>query len=270
MLEIIGVLLLLAYTWFTCLQWLQIRYTNNLTAHALDGNDKALSQTTTKMQGQIDATKNLYKEAQKQTGQAAILAANAGTQAAEAKVSADAATSAANTAKDTLHISERAYVAFAAPINEFQNGRIMIPIENTGHVPSGLVQVVQHEVTFKMSPETAQHVPQSDFIESHWVATTLASVPPVSSGTSVYDTIVTLPKLVQSDLNTGMQGFVVVLVMTYNDGFPGTPTQTWKFCENSSFLYETKRLDTGVCDPDVLLKTVIVSDHYPDPDYQAK
>jgi hypothetical protein len=146
----------------------------------------------------------------------------------------------------------------------------MIPIENTGHVPSGLVQVVQHEVTFKMSPETAQHVPQSDFIESHWVATTLASVPPVSSGTSVYDTIVTLPKLVQSDLNTGMQGFVVVLVMTYNDGFPGTPTQTWKFCENSSFLYETKRLDTGVCDPDVLLKTVIVSDHYPDPDYQAK
>src|ERR1035437_4348626 len=73
-LEIIGVLLLLAYTWFTCLQWLQIRYTNNLTARALDGNDKALSQTTAKMQGQINATNNLYGEAQKQTAQSTLLA----------------------------------------------------------------------------------------------------------------------------------------------------------------------------------------------------
>jgi hypothetical protein len=57
-LEIFGVVLLTAYTVFSCLQWLQIRYTNTLTARALDGSATTLRETLGKMQLQVDATNN--------------------------------------------------------------------------------------------------------------------------------------------------------------------------------------------------------------------
>lgn len=55
-LEILGLAVLIIYTVFSCLQWLQIRWTNRLTREALDGNNTSLAKTLEKMQGQIDAT----------------------------------------------------------------------------------------------------------------------------------------------------------------------------------------------------------------------
>jgi hypothetical protein len=52
--ELVGLAAIITYTVFSILQWAQIRYTNRLTARALDSSDKALSETLTKMQGQID------------------------------------------------------------------------------------------------------------------------------------------------------------------------------------------------------------------------
>jgi hypothetical protein len=73
-LEISGFVVLAAYTFFSCMQWLQIRDTNRLTREALDDNSKSLTQTLDKMQAQINVTNGLYAEAQKQTTQAMRLA----------------------------------------------------------------------------------------------------------------------------------------------------------------------------------------------------
>jgi hypothetical protein len=97
-LEIAGVLILIVYTVFTAMQWHQIRRTNDLTAQALKDSGDSLGKTLDKMQLQVNATNSLYGEAQKQTAQAAVLAHNSSIQAAQAKVSADAAKSAADTA----------------------------------------------------------------------------------------------------------------------------------------------------------------------------
>lgn len=59
-LEIFGLVVLVAYTVFSCLQWMQIRWTNRLTREALSHSEETLGQTTDKMQGQIDATNRLY------------------------------------------------------------------------------------------------------------------------------------------------------------------------------------------------------------------
>ena len=62
-LESLGLAVLCAYTWFACLQWLQIRYTNKLTARALEDNGISLSQTLGKMQGEVDAMNRLVDKA---------------------------------------------------------------------------------------------------------------------------------------------------------------------------------------------------------------
>ena len=62
-LEVIGLCVLIAYTVFSCLQWLQIRWTNRLTREALDGNAQSLYQTLNKMQGEIDEIKRLADNA---------------------------------------------------------------------------------------------------------------------------------------------------------------------------------------------------------------
>lgn len=68
--EALGLTALVVYTVFSILQWAQIRYTNQLTARALDGSDKSLTQTLAKMQGQTDATNKLATQAKTQADQA--------------------------------------------------------------------------------------------------------------------------------------------------------------------------------------------------------
>jgi hypothetical protein len=89
--EAVGLTVLIAYTIFSCLQWLQLRWTNRLTREALDSSNISLQQTLAKMQGQIDATTELYREAQKQTKTFGVLAANSVKQSEAAKRSADTA-----------------------------------------------------------------------------------------------------------------------------------------------------------------------------------
>ena len=89
--EITGLAVLIVYTVFSCLQWLQIRWTNRLTREALDSNTTSLQQTLDKMQGQTEATNRLYVEAQKQSAQELRLADSSAKQAIAASRSADSA-----------------------------------------------------------------------------------------------------------------------------------------------------------------------------------
>jgi hypothetical protein len=72
-LEITGLLVLIVYTVFSCLQWLQIRWTNRLTREALDGSAISLRQTLDKMQGEINEMKRLADNAGTQADRTDVL-----------------------------------------------------------------------------------------------------------------------------------------------------------------------------------------------------
>src|SRR5271157_2512334 len=67
-LEIVGLTVLIAYTIFSCLQWLQIRWTNRLTREALDGSNISLQQTLGKMQEQVNQMSRLADNTGEQIG----------------------------------------------------------------------------------------------------------------------------------------------------------------------------------------------------------
>lgn len=96
--EFLGLAALIVYTVFSILQWLQIRYTNQLTARALDGNKETLDRTLGKMQAQIDTANAQYGEAQIQTGQTTIIAKNSGAQAVASSSTAQSAQTQARSA----------------------------------------------------------------------------------------------------------------------------------------------------------------------------
>lgn len=151
-LEGFAFIVLCAYTWFACLQWLQIRYTNGLTARALDGSDKTLSLTLGKMQAQIDTANAQYGQSILQTGQTTTIATNSGTQASATANAAGAARDAANTAEKALHTTERAYVVTGAPVLNASTKIVAMTVINAGHIPSGKVRIVVHEATIPVTP----------------------------------------------------------------------------------------------------------------------
>lgn len=126
-LEVFGVVLLFAYTWFSCLQWLQIRYTNKLTARALDGSDTSLKLTLEKMQKQIDAM--------------GVFAANAGYINQGVGNAVSELTQQAGTAKSSYEDSVRPYVQIAGtpPPDQPNNAsefNFIIALRNFGSIPA--------------------------------------------------------------------------------------------------------------------------------------
>ena len=103
-LECLGFLVLSTYTLFSCLQWLQIRWTNKLTREALDGSNGALTQTLAKMQAQIDETSKLADATGRQADASRQIAANAATQA---KATSDLAIAADEQADRTKDLADR-------------------------------------------------------------------------------------------------------------------------------------------------------------------
>ena len=126
--ELLGLLVLIVYTTFAALQWLQIRWTNRLTREALDGSDKQLQQTLTKMQGQIDQIKRLADRAGIQADQA-VIAANA-----------------ARITNEQLIRTQRAFVSFSIapaitpeigmPLNKVIGGNMELRWDNSGTTPT--------------------------------------------------------------------------------------------------------------------------------------
>jgi hypothetical protein len=210
-----------------------------------------------------DRTKDVADRMKDQADQTRIIAN-------QAVIQANAAKSAADTAKDALHVSERAYLTLGSPTNDFQNGRIEIPILNGGHLPSGHVKIVEHEATFVGVAFTGAPIPLSSIVETHWTATGFPSVPVVQNG-GIYNVEVQLPKLIQADFNAGKQSILIVVVVTYNDGFEGTPDQSWITCDASTYDTDKKLLTMRPCqDPTPFLTLLNTIDHYPDPSYEIK
>lgn len=257
-LEIIGLAVLIAYTIFSGLQWLQIRWTNRLTREALNGSNVSLQQTLQKMQNQIDQMSRLADNAGRQADRTKDLADRAHDQAVATKQAADAATSAATTAKASLHVSERAYVINGAMSVDIDKGLVHLPISNTGHIPSGVAVTVVHTATAIENNPLRPFGPPS-VTECTWKSHRVESIPQGNP----YTIEIPLHKIDKEKLNTGVQGIYVAGYIEYNDGFPDSPHQEWAFCDRTTYSVGTKQLSISPCDSAIYLPKMEKCDGYP-------
>jgi hypothetical protein len=212
---------------------------------------------------QADRTKNVADRMKDQADQTRIVAN-------QAIVQANAAKNAAQTAQESLSVSERAYLILSTPIDDFPHKRTDIPIVNSGHIPSGVAKIVTHEVTFRLDDPSARSISFADAIEWHWKAVTYQTIPVVPNG-NLISVEVNLPSLDQDRLTTGKQAVAIVAQVIYNDGFPNTPDQSYLFCDQSSYIPSTKLFIMRPCDDaDAILRSLVTFDKYPSPDFEEK
>jgi len=176
------------------------------------------------------------------------------------KEAADAAKSAAETAKDALHISQRAYLTDGASSINFPTKSITIPIINSGHIPSGALEVVVHETTVNIPVPMTGDIDLRAAIERHWGRYKFQSIPP---GWPIAIAI-PVPQMSDVYLNSGQQTVILAGFIAYNDGFPGTAEQNWPFCQRTTYQTVMKRFFIGPCRPgDDTLHKLESLDGYP-------
>ena len=78
--------------------------------------------------------------------------------------------------KTALHISERAYITADTPILNKIDKIIAFDITNSGHIPSGNIEVIAHEATFNVSRNVPPEIASAT--EYHWKRHKVASLPP--------------------------------------------------------------------------------------------
>lgn len=184
-------------------------------------------------------------------------------QTAAQQDAADAAKSAANTAKEALHVSERAYVIIQEPIFDFPTKSIKLPLANSGHIPSGKMVATVHEATFNVANFGDLAVfEKAD--EKYWQHTDWDSIVPGSHQSLE----VPLSLLNADKVNGGLQFVIVAGTLSYNDGFTGTPQQTWRFCFRNLYQTTMKQSFITYCDPNEFLPKLEAIDGYPNNEHK--
>ncbi len=205
----------------------------------------------------------LAVHAGEQVTQTATIAKNSAVQASATRKSAEAADSAAETAKETLHISERAYVVVGAPVLHASGKSVNVPILNDGRVPSGRIFLTIHEATINVPPAMKVSYKYQP-IEIHWKRSVLESAVPNVTGLGIN---VPLPSADIEKIKSGTQQVFVVGNLAYNDGFPRDADVIWPFCYGTVFSEETKELNWSPCDSSMYLSQMIEIDKYPANEY---
>jgi hypothetical protein len=229
-------------------QWKEIREggrdTHNL-ATAAGIQAKWTRNLANSMQTQADRTKDLADQMKNQ-------ADRTNTIAEQAIVQANAAKSAADTAKEALHISERAYVHAGFPLVRWDKKAIYIPLQNNGRIPSGPVHIVLHIQKNTKSSDGGTYT------ESRWMEQSIKSI-------ALGETVTTPgvgfdPSLVRS----GKQWFTLGIVVEYNDGFSDTRSRS----EESAFCSNYSKGEGFVISPCIfanILNLLKNADGYPNP-----
>jgi len=191
---------------------------------------------------------------------AAIYAGVAAFQLEQMKIAANAAKDAAQTAKDSVHLSERAYITLGSPQLDLAKKIITVAVTNSGRIPAGAANVVLHGVIAKLPTPFAEtyNVPGSA-IEKGWQHHAFDSIEP---GTP-HSIIVPLHMMDKGAIEKGQQVDIVVGFVSYNDGFPDTPTQRWNFCVNTVYHFTLKQVFLTNCDPNMFLPAAELADGYP-------
>jgi hypothetical protein len=188
------------------------------------------------------------------------LAQQAAIQARAARRAAKAAEDAAVTAKDAVHISERAYVMLATPQINFAAHTFNVNINNVGRIPSGTLDMIVHVVVvnvanpFRLNLLDFQKAP-----EKHWKPYHFNSVP---IGSALFISQF-LEKMDEAQIEASQQHVVFIALVSYNDGFEGTPVQEFTTCIDASTIATTKQLTFIPCNENTYLPAVEKVDGYP-------
>jgi hypothetical protein len=171
----------------------------------------------------------------------------------------DAAASAADTAKESVHLSERAYVTTFAPLVDLDKKLLSVAINNSGRLPSGPAQIIPHSFLIPIPIPSAPTVDLRTASEKHWSRDHFDAIQP---GTP-FTLTVPLRGMNTHLLESGHQQILIVGYVTYNDGFSGTPDQQWNFCFLSVYSLPMKQVVMHPCDFGSFLPVAIKADGYP-------
>jgi hypothetical protein len=168
-------------------------------------------------------------------------------QSCQAIKSANAAKSAADTAKQALHVSERPYIFNGLPVIDLGAKTVTWDIINSGHIPSRLgdlgTQSILRNRTGKGSPWYTD--------ECHLHRTVAISVAP---GAVNNRDIILFRKMSEYAIQEGLQKLMVYGHFSYNDGFADDPTETVPICLESVYFIGLKKIEMVSClSPDLYL-----------------
>jgi len=188
---------------------------------------------------------------------------NAGIGAAVEKLGAQAraTANAANTAKEALHVSERAYIVAGLPTIDIGAAKLAIPLVNNGRIPSGTVKIIYHEATVPN-----RIIQPSDATEAYWQQTSIQSLP-VGNPLSLF---VRLSGLIAPQIQTGGQAVIVAGTITYGDGFPNDRKTEWQFCFRTYFEPKSKTIEMDACNPREMIPFLMKTENYPNNEQQEQ
>jgi hypothetical protein len=179
-------------------------------------------------------------------------------QAGATERAAGAAGSAATTAEEAFHVSERAYVRIEDPRFNFSEKSMTLPLVNTGHMASGTLTSIAHKATFILS-SPSDIVTMDHASEISWQHSNFASISPGNHESLE----IPLPLLEEDKINKGLEMVIIAGSLSFNDGFPDTPLQNWKFCFQSYYHSVMKKNFIGFCNVEEILPEMEKADGYP-------
>lgn len=159
---------------------------------------------------------------------------------------AESTKSSAQTAKEALHISERAYITWSNPVLHIARKMITIPITNAGRIPSGRVTAIIYEDTMTVPAGQVGEAVRAFRLDRHKSIINITSVPPSSTPVSSLEIPVEFVDL--SALQHSTQKIQLVGTITYNDGFAGSPIQKVLVCINNIYNEVAKEVNIVACD----------------------
>jgi hypothetical protein len=181
-----------------------------------------------------------------------LVAVFGGIQTCQSVRSSSAAVSAADTAKDALHISERAYIAALPPELDVPHKLLTLSFVNNGHIPTGRAQATLFAITHPGSTP-----------EGHWSKTEYSEIQPRGEGQEAQLTL-GLEALDINQFSAGRQIVTVAGTIAYDDGFK--TIQTTDICYHSLFVQVSNKFEWVPCAPAIdminKIKTAINWDLY--------
>jgi len=177
-------------------------------------------------------------------------------QTAAARKSAQAAKSAADTARTSLRLSQAAYLFATNPI--ITPGTAAVPATPTSPAvqptPIGIQlsvinsgHMVATGVKYTVYIETVTLA--GTLVEGHWNQFTGPDVPVTTIGASLSGINLATHKAYNDLINKGEQAVNFAGTIEFGNGFPESGTQTVGFCWHTLFQMDTKAMRLVPCDP---------------------
>ncbi len=196
--------------------------------------------------------------------------------AIQAIIQAKAARSTAETARDALTISEKAYILSGeTPEIDTERDVVTLFFANYGRRPSGPVEVIEHDAIFDANtglPHRAPHPPitkvEGTWRQNEWRQFKMPSLAPapVTKG----KIMIAVPGFSKTSTEALRETITISGLITYNDGFKNDPPEKTPFCWRSEYDPLLKGMLWNTCDPNLMTPQLEKLDGYPNGKKQAE